>query len=108
MTWDNPISTLRITAAALAEARETAGVFEDRRVGLGARFGARLSDTLQLIAEHPGSYERVNDRYRRAFLKHFPFVVVYRTERGGVEVVGVLPTRADPTVMAVLTGAHVE
>jgi len=107
MTWANPVNILRLNAAALAEAREAARVFEERRPGLGERFAGRLNDTLGLIAEHPGSYQRVNDHYRRAFMKHFPFVVVYRTNGNGVEVVGVLPTQADPTAMAVLTNPMV-
>ena len=107
MTWHSPVNTLRITAAALADAREAARVFEERRTGLGERFGDMLSDTLRLIAEYPDSYERVNDHYRRAFLKHFPFVVVYRTDNRGIEAVGVLPTKADPTVMDMLTSPMV-
>ena len=91
--------SVRLTDAALQDARAAARSYESLRPGYGELFGRRLHECLRRIAEHPESYQQVNARYRRALLRHFPFLVVYRLKPQGVEVVGVLPEREDPAAL---------
>lgn len=92
-------ASVRLNAAARAEARAAARTYESLRPGYGALFRQRLQECLARIAEHPESYQRVDDHYRRALLRHFPFLIVYRITPGGVEVVSVWPERDDPGIL---------
>ncbi len=99
MAARNSVGSARLNAAALAEVRATARKYESLRPGYGSLFRQRVQECLRRIAEHPESYQRVDDRYRRALLRHFPFLIVYRITPVGVEVVGVLPERDDPNIL---------
>ena len=92
--------SVRLNAAAKAEAKAAARTYESLRPGYGSLFRQRLQECLARIAEHPESDQRVSARYRRALLRHFPFLIVYRITLVGVEVVGVLPERDDPKTLS--------
>lgn len=100
MPVDSGTGLLRVTDAALIEATAVAQQYESARPGYGDLFQHRLNECFTRIAEHPESYQRMEHHYRRVFLRHFPFMVVYRIKSDHVEVVGVSPQRDDPKVIA--------
>lgn len=104
MTEHRERSPLRLSAKALHQVSVFAVSYEAERRGYGFIFRQRLDEALSRIDEYPESFQRVNHRYRRALLQQFPFVVVYRMKSDHVEVVDLLPTRADPARMSRLTG----
>ncbi len=89
---------VRLNKEARTEVRAAAKNYEQVRPGHGAEFIEELEEKLANIAQNPASYERINDKYRRVFLKQFPIVVVYRLQFTGVEVVGVIPQRDEPRI----------
>lgn len=96
----------RIDPRALAEADSTARWYEARRPGHGALFRREIDHVLARVAEHPEGYQLLSGTLRRAFTRRFPFVVVYRIACGEVQVIGVMPTQADPTVVSLLMDAR--
>ena len=99
MAGASPTASVRLNDAALDEAKAAARFYENLRPGYGDLFQRRLDECLGRVAEHPESYQRADGAYRRAFLRHFPFVVVYRVLPHEIEVVGVLPERDDPKIL---------
>jgi plasmid stabilization system protein ParE len=87
--------TIEIGPRALCEARAIAQWYDRRRPGYGPVFRLKFDELLDRIADHPNGYESVNARYRRAFVRHFPIVVVYRVWSDRVEIIGVRPTQAE-------------
>lgn len=92
--------TLSIHPRALGDAKSAAAWYEERRPGHGDRFRREVDHVLSRIHEHPESYQALNARYRRAFTRRFPFVVVYRVASDAIQVLGVMPTAADPTLVS--------
>lgn len=95
-----------IDPRALAEADAAARWYEERRPGHGAQFRREIDHVIGQIAVHPEGYQLLSGTLRRAFTRRFPFVVVYRIAGGEVQVIGALPTQADPTVVSLLLDAR--
>ncbi len=94
--------TIEIGPTALSEARAIAQWYDRRRPGYGPVFRQKFDELLDRIADHPNGYESVNARYRRAFVRRFPIVVIYRVWSDRVEIVGVRPMRTDPALVELL------
>jgi len=103
MTEAEAIRSLHISATALADIGKAAQHYDSVRSGLGIVFRSQIDGALSHIARYPESCQKVNSRYRRAVVKHFPFVVVYRVNDTKIEISGVLPTRSDPVMMSART-----
>ena len=107
---------LQITDAALAEAAAAADAYEGKRPGHGAKFRIELDHVLSMILEHPDLYQKIGRivaaevhvdvaACRRAFLRRFPFVVVYRVTTRELTVLAVMPSMRDPlALVARMTG----
>lgn len=94
--------TLQVDPRALAEADSIARWYEEHRPGHGWRFRHEIDHVFARITEHPEGYQMLADRFRRAFTRRFPFVVIYRVTTDQIQVIGVMPTRADPTIVSLL------
>ncbi len=70
--------------------------YEEARPGLGRSFLDQLDATLERIERQPLIAQPVVGTVRRSVLSRFPYIVLYRAEPTAVQVLGVLPTRADP------------
>ena len=90
--------TYRFHPAAEAEHLESVAWYETRRAGLGARYLAEFERTLEQVRENPNRYpiDRRPD-IRRAYLRRFPFTVLFRVSEGQVEVLAVAHHRRRPT-----------
>jgi plasmid stabilization system protein ParE len=86
----------------LPEARDefdaAADLYEQQRAGLGVDFVARVREVLQRISNNPQLHAAVYQDVRKAVVRKFPYVVLYREEPGEVVVISVFHTARDPSV----------
>jgi len=80
-----------------SEHLESVKYYESRRAGLGARYLQEFDDVMARVLERPLSFrvERYPD-IRRAFLKAFPYQLVYRVVGVDVQILAVAHTRRRP------------
>lgn len=71
--------------------------YEDKSVGLGARFVNEVEDILNYIESYPEHYQIKYKNYREGVLKVFPFVVIYEIFDKEIVVYAIFPTRDNPT-----------
>lgn len=77
-----------------------AAVSYDRQApGLGNSFIAHVETVLDQLSDYPEMYQVIFRPVRRAVLRRFPFAVIYHLRPASVEVLGVLPCRADPELL---------
>ena len=89
---------IRFLPEARAELDEAAAWYEQRQVGLGLEFVAKVRDLLDQIATNPRLYPAVDAEVRQAAMRRFPCLVVYREEVGEVVVVAVWHSARDPAL----------
>jgi len=77
----------------LAEAHDW---YEEREPGLGEGFLEAFDACLDVICENPRSFPVSHGDVRRAFLRRFPYMVLYRVESGKVTVIGCFHGGRDP------------
>lgn len=86
----------RIESDAERDLTEIAEWYEEQRPGLGAAFLARLDATLSDIAEAPTHYPYLHSMTRRALMRKFPYVVLFRDYPDEIVILGVLHGGRDP------------
>jgi hypothetical protein len=97
-----------IAPPAAFEIMDAAGAYEATRAGLGRVFLEELGGVRDRIQEHPESCPQVHPTgLRRALVHRFPFGVIYRVTAREIQVLAVLPTRADPHRIEAKTGGAV-
>jgi hypothetical protein len=64
--------------------------------GLGTTMIEELDKAYQRILEYPEMHQVAFANVRRAVIYRFPYAISYRILPTAIQVVGVLPTRADP------------
>jgi len=86
----------------LPEARDeydaAADYYEQQQAGLGGDFIARVREVLQRIAANPKLHGAVYQDVRKAIVRRFPYIVLYREDAGEVIVISVFHTARDPSV----------
>ncbi len=70
--------------------------YESRETDLGDKFLEEITLSFRRIREHPFSYSKVFDEYRRYLMAHFPYGLVYRIEDERVLVFAVAHLRRRP------------
>ncbi|HVX12050.1 MAG TPA: hypothetical protein VHC22_12790 [Pirellulales bacterium] len=88
----------------LAEAAEvdlivTADWYDRQAPGLGNSFISQVDAILDQLMHYPEMYQIIFDPVRRAVLRQFPFGVIYHVRPASVEVLGIMPCRADPKLL---------
>lgn len=71
--------------------------YESRRDGLGREFLSCVEACIAAISRMPEMYGIVQEAYRRALVRRFPFAVFYEYSAGTVTVYGVFHTARDPS-----------
>jgi plasmid stabilization system protein ParE len=71
--------------------------YEQSRAGLGADFIAQVRAVLQRISANPQLHRVVYQDVRKALVRRFPYIVLYREAAGEVVVVSVFHTARDPS-----------
>jgi plasmid stabilization system protein ParE len=89
---------LRLLPEAKAEFDAAADQYEAQQAGLGVDFVARVREVLQRIATNPHQHAVVYRDVRKAVVKRFPYIVLYREESGEVIVISVFHTSRDPAI----------
>ncbi len=80
-----------------AEISETAVWYAQRSTGLGTAFLDEVSKTLAVLEENPDQYPVAEGEIRKAVLRRFPYVVLFRARGDEVVVISCFHTRRDPT-----------
>jgi len=92
---------LRVLGEAEAELLDAMRYYEERQSGLGLDLHDRVAETLGNVSEAPDRFpvyegKRLRRQYRRAVVKRFPYIVVYRVRKGEILVVAVAHTSREP------------
>jgi len=84
------------TAAARADLADALTWYTDHVPEIVPRFRQALRDVVQRIAAHPQQFLPSSHQTRRALLRRFPYVVIFRDTGQAVYVVAVFHTSRDP------------
>lgn len=89
---------IRLLPEAKDEFDAAADWYEQQRIGLGVDFVARVREVLNRISANPQLHAVVYGDVRKAVVRQFPYVVLYREEAGEVVVIAVFHTARDPAI----------
>ena len=70
--------------------------YEDKQVGLGERFLLQLEKYLGNISQNPKHFAVKRANYREAFLRSFPYLIIYEIEDDKIIIYSVFNTPQDP------------
>ena len=70
--------------------------YERKKIGLGDRFLSELTEYYIRLEINPFTYSKINDQFRHAILRKFPYVIVYRIVNEDVIVYSVFHTSRSP------------
>ena len=97
-----PASTMTLPIRLLPEAKDefdaAADWYELQHTGLGIDFVARVREVFQRIAVTPRLHGVVYQDVRKAIIKRFPYIVLYREDQGEIIVISIFHTSRDPSV----------
>lgn len=94
----SPFLPIRLLPEARDEFDSAVDWYEQRQPGLGADFLAQVREVFQRIAANPQLHATVYQDVRKAVVKKFPYVVLYREEAGEILVIAVFHTGRDPSI----------
>jgi plasmid stabilization system protein ParE len=83
---------LEIKEEAVFDIKEAYLYYEEQRIGLGQRFLNTLETYLERVQKHPGHYQIKRKPYREAFIKDFPYLIIYEIEVNKVIVYAIFNT----------------
>ena len=87
---------VRLHPEALAEYGEAVDFYEERAVGLGREFYDEVERVLRLVGANPEVGSPLDDDYRRAYCRRFPFGVIYTRWGDDIYVLAVMHLRRRP------------
>lgn len=70
--------------------------YEEKRTGLGEEFLEHLDNYFDRITTNPKHFPQKRKPYREAFIKRFPFLVIYEIAKNKVIVYSVFNTWQNP------------
>jgi plasmid stabilization system protein ParE len=90
---------LILTPEAEQDVTDAGDWYEGQRRGRGSKFVGRVAETIEAVRRTPKAFTVVRGDYRRAVVRHFPYVVVYGYDEpaGTVTVYAVFHTSQDPS-----------
>jgi plasmid stabilization system protein ParE len=71
---------IRLTAQARADIDHAHGWYESEKPGLGAEFESSLHLLLERVARQPLAFPVLSGTLRRAIVKRFPYIVIFRAQ----------------------------
>jgi ParE toxin of type II toxin-antitoxin system, parDE len=90
------IYELEIKAEANYEIIQSYLYYESKILGLGDKFENQLEEYFDIITKFPFHYEVKRKPYREAFIKKFPFIIIYEVIDNKVVVYSVFNTNRNP------------
>ena len=91
--------SVAVADAALMDITAAANSYDLLAPGLGDFFAVHVETVIDHLGHYPEMYQVVFPPVRRAVLHRFPFAVFYHLRPQAVEVIAVLPCRADPELL---------
>lgn len=88
--------TIEIKEEASLEIVEAYCFYEEKRIGLGEEFLEHLNMYFERILIHPTRYPQKRRPYREAFLKRFPFLIIYEIINESIVVYSIFNTWLNP------------
>jgi plasmid stabilization system protein ParE len=85
------------TAAARADLDDALKWYEAHAPEIAPQFHQALRAVVGRIAENPRQFPSSSQQTRRALLRRFPYIVIFRAARNAAYVVAVFHTSRDPT-----------
>ena len=87
---------LEIKEEAVLDVKEAYLYYEEQRIGLGNRFLDTLEIYLERLQKYPEHYQIKRNPYREAFIKDFPYLIIFEIENNKVIVYSVFNTWRNP------------
>ena len=87
---------LEIKREANIEAIEAYVYYEEKRIGLGEEFLEHLDIYFNRIIANPEHFPQKRKPYREAYVKRFPFLIIYGIEKDKVIVYSIFNTWQNP------------
>src|SRR6266404_5791629 len=86
----------------LPEAKEefdaAADWYEQRQIGLGIDFVTKIREVVRSVAQNPRMHAKVYGDVRKAVVKRFPYLVLYREDATEVIIVSVFHSSRNPGI----------
>jgi toxin ParE1/3/4 len=92
------ILPIRLLPEARAELTDAVAWYDRRQPKLGSSLFAEVQAVFNRIAADPQLFAPVYGPVRKAAVRRFPYVVVYREEPGEVVIISVFHTSRDPSI----------
>jgi len=70
--------------------------YEEKRTGLGEEFLEHLDTYFERIVANPKHFPQKRKPYREAFIKRFPFLIIYEIEKNKIIIYSVFNTWQNP------------
>ena len=91
---------LEIVEEAQLEIIEAYSYYESKQFGLGEKFLKELDQYFEEIIESPKHFEIKNKNYREAYIRRFPYLIIFEIEEQKIVVYSVFNTPQDPAKKA--------
>ncbi|AGC77821.1 ParE-like toxin of type II ParDE toxin-antitoxin system [Nonlabens dokdonensis] len=88
--------SLEIKEEARLQITDVFHYYESKRLGLGDLFLNHLENYFKRIIENPEHFPEKRKPYREAYLKRFPFLVIYTIEETKIIIYAVFNTSRNP------------
>ena len=89
---------VRLTPAAKNDVEAAYSWYRERGRLLARRFKAEVQTTAKVIGERPLSFQRAHRDVRRAVLRRFPYLLLFRVEEKQVVILGCFYGGRDPAI----------
>jgi toxin ParE1/3/4 len=89
---------VRLLPDAKAEMAAAVDWYEQQRTGLGSAFISRVREVIDRISATPQMHGQVYQDIRKAIVRQFPYLVLYRIEGPEVIVVAIFHSARDPNI----------
>ncbi|MGD1977975.1 MAG: type II toxin-antitoxin system RelE/ParE family toxin [Akkermansiaceae bacterium] len=86
----------RLLKDAAFELEQATEYYEECSKGLGLEFLDEFERSLDLVIEMPEAWSKVDESFRRFFLRRFPYVILYRVDGDFIIVTSVFHQHRKP------------
>ena len=88
--------TLLLKEEAIADIQKAYEYYQDYNDGLGERFLHTLDEYFERIKKDPQHYQIKRKPYREAYIKKFPYLIIYEIEIDTIIVYAIFNTSRNP------------
>lgn len=88
---------LEIKEEAVLDIKEAYWYYEEQKIGLGNQFLETLESYLERVQKYPEHYQIKRKPYREAFIKNFPYIIIYELDGDKIIIYAVFNTWRNPS-----------